>query len=818
LFADILLPLPLAGTFTYQIPLLLQSQLAEGVRVLVPFGKRKLITGVVKRTHEQAPAHYEPKEILDVLDSSPSITAQQLRFFEWVAQYYSCSEGEVLQAALPSGLKLNSESFLELHPAFEDLESLSAQEMVLVTVLKDKTISFEEAAKVLKRSSAHPIVKSLLEKKAIIVYEQVKEKYKHKTEKRVRLVEAIIASSALQVWFEKLEKTPKQLDVLLTYLRLVPVLNKPEMNALGVDKKTLLGESLSESSLKTLIKQGLMEEYNFVTDRLNFDFTSAEAPDLSAVQQQALDTILSLQKEKKTVLLQGVTGSGKTEVYINLIKKELEQGRQALLLVPEIALTTQLMNRLAKFFGKEMGIYHSKFSDNERVEIWNNILNGKTKFIVGVRSSIFLPFTDLGLIIIDEEHESSYKQQDPAPRYNARDSALYLASMYDAFTILGSATPSLDSYYNAHLGKYGWVALTERYGDATLPAIQVIDMKREKKFKTEQLGFSSVLIREIQDTLKANKQVIIFQNRRGYAPVLECQDCAHVSQCPHCAVSLTVHAYKNELRCHYCGYSESIPSGCKVCGSIHLSTQGTGTEKIEEDLKQLFPETNVIRMDQDTTRSKNGFQRIITSFQNKEAGILVGTQMVTKGLDFEDVELVGIYHADRMWSFPDFRSVERSFQTLVQVSGRAGRKSQQGKVFIQTYDVKHPLFKWTTANDYIGFANTELQERRLLHYPPFTRLIKLVVKGQDKSLTLKAAKLLAGELRKQLKGAAVLGPEPPAVDKIRNYYIQDILIKLDRNNREISLNKQLMVSKAKDLTSSKEFKTIYITIDVDPLL
>lgn len=818
MFAEILLPLPLPGTFTYQIPLFLQDQVIEGVRVLVPFGKRKLITGVVKHTHEHAPSHYEPKEILDVLDLSPSITSRQLRFFEWVAQYYSCNEGEVLQAALPSGLKLNSESFLELHPEFEDFESLSAQEMVLATVLKDKTISFEEAAKVLKRSSAHPVVKSLLEKKAIILYEQVKEKYKHKTEKRVRLINTVIVENQLQAWFEKLEKTPKQLEVLLAFLRLVPVLNKPELNTLGIDKKTLLGESISESSLKTLIKQGLMEEYNFVTDRLNFDFTHAEAPDLSEPQQKALDKIFTLQEDKKTVLLQGVTGSGKTEIYINLIKKELEQGRQALLLVPEIALTTQLMNRLAKFFGKEMGIYHSKFSDNERVEIWNNILNEKTKFIVGVRSSIFLPFTDLGLIIVDEEHESSYKQQDPAPRYNARDSALYLASMYNAFTILGSATPSLDSYYNAHLGKYGWVELLERYGDATLPAVQVIDMKREKKFKTEQLGFSSVLIKEIQDTLKANKQVIIFQNRRGYAPVLECQDCAHVSQCPHCAVSLTVHAYKHELRCHYCGYSESIPPGCKVCGSTHLSTQGTGTEKIEEDLKQLFPETNVIRMDQDTTRSKNGFQRIITAFQNKEAGIMVGTQMVTKGLDFEDVELVGIYHADRMWNFPDFRSVERSFQTLVQVSGRAGRKSQQGKVLIQTYDVKHPLFKWTNTNDYNGFASEELHDRQMLHYPPFTRLIKLVVKGQDKSLTLKASKLLAGELRQQLKDANVLGPEAPAIDRIRNYYIQDILIKLERNNREVPLNKQIIALKAKDITSSKEFRNIYITIDVDPLL
>ncbi|MDB5272755.1 MAG: primosomal protein [Chitinophagaceae bacterium] len=798
--------------------MLLQEQVTEGVRVLVPFGKRKLITGVVKKLHDQSPAHYEPKEIIDVLDHSPSLTAKQLHFFEWMSQYYLCNEGEVLQAALPSGLKLNSESFLELHPVFEDFEQLSAQELVLVTVLKDKTISFEEAAKVLKRSSAHPVVKSLLEKKAIILYEQVKEKYKHKTEKRIRLVGSVVAEQALQAWFEKLEKTPKQLDLLLAYLRLIPVLNQPELNATGIDKKTLLGEQLSESSLKTLIKQGLMEEYHSVTSRLQFDFSQAEAPDLSAVQQQSLDKIIALQETKPTVLLQGVTGSGKTEIYIHLIKKELEKGKQALLLVPEIALTTQLMNRLAKFFGQEMGIYHSKFSDNERVEIWNNVLNGKTRFIVGVRSSIFLPFSDLGLLIIDEEHESSYKQQDPAPRYNARDSALYVASMFNAFTLLGSATPSLESYYNAQGEKYGWVELTERYGEATLPEVQVIDMKREKKFKTEQLGFSSVLIKQIQDTLKADKQVIIFQNRRGYAPVLECQDCAHVSQCPHCSVSLTVHSYKHELRCHYCGHSESIPPGCKVCGSTHLSTQGTGTEKIEEDLKQLFPETNVIRMDQDTTRSKNGFQRIITSFQNKEAGIMVGTQMVTKGLDFEDVELVGIYHADRMWNFPDFRSVERSFQTLVQVSGRAGRKSQQGKVFIQTYDVKHPLFKWTNQNDYNGFAQEELNDRHLLHYPPFTRLIKLAVKGQDKSLTLKAAKILASELRKRLQGATVLGPEAPAVDKIRNYYIQDILIKLERNNRNVLSNKQLVALSAKDITSSKEFRNIYIVLDVDPLL
>ncbi|HSZ71687.1 MAG TPA: primosomal protein N', partial [Cytophagaceae bacterium] len=814
----VLLPLPLPGTFTYQIPLLLKEQVSQGVRVLVPFGKRKLITGVVKGTHDTTPTHYEPKEIIDVLDHAPSITINQLRFFEWVAHYYMCSEGEVLQAALPSGLKLNSESFLELHPEFDAFESLSSQELLLMTVLKDKTISFEEAAKVLKRSSAHPVVKSLLEKKAITLYEQVKEKYKVKTEKRIRLVNAVVAESQLQSWFEKLEKTPKQLEVLLAYLRLVPVLTKPQLNATGLDKKTLLGENISESSLKTLIKQGLMEEYHFITERLHFNFSSSEAPDLSPAQEACLEKITLLQEEKNTVLLQGVTGSGKTEIYINLIKKELDKGKQALLLVPEIALTTQLMNRLAKFFGQEMGIYHSKFSDNERVEIWNNILNGKTKFIVGVRSSIFLPFSDLGLVIVDEEHESSYKQQDPAPRYNARDSALYLASTYNAFTVLGSATPSMDSYYNAQTGKYGWVELTERYGDATLPQVQVIDMKRENKFKTAQLGFSSVLVKEIQATLKAGKQIIIFQNRRGYAPVLECQDCAHVSQCPHCSVSLTVHSYKNELRCHYCGHSESIPPGCKVCGSTHLSTQGTGTEKIEEDLKQLFPETSVIRMDQDTTKSKNGFQRIINSFQNKEAGIMVGTQMVTKGLDFEDVELVGIYHADRMWNFPDFRSVERSFQTLVQVSGRAGRKSQQGKVMIQTYDVKHPLFKWTSQNDYNGFALEELNDRQLLHYPPFTRLIKLAVKSQDKSLTIKASQSLAKELRKHLKGATILGPEAPAVDKIRNYYIQDILIKLERNSSTVVQNKQLIAQHAKNLNSSKEFRNIYIVTDVDPLL
>lgn len=819
MFAEILLPLPLHGTFTYSIPFTLQESIGEGLRVLVPFGKRKLITGVVKSIHEQAPTHYEPKEILDVLDQTRSITESQLNLFQWMANYYMCAEGDVLQAALPSGLKLNSESFLELHPAYEEEQHILSQlELQLIAILKEKNVSFSEAAKLLNRSSAHPVVKSLLDKKIVLLYEEVKEKYKPKTEKRVRLKATAISEEALKPWFDKLEKTPKQLDVLLAYLRLVPVLNKPEKNAEGIDKKTLLGESISESSLKTLVKQNLFEEYQFITDRLPFEFNATAMPTLSAPQQKAFDLIEQQRETFKTVLLHGVTGSGKTELYVNLIKQELAKGKQTLLLVPEIALTTQLMSRLAFFFGEEMGIYHSKFSDNERVEIWNKILHGKLKFIVGVRSSVFLPFSDLGLVIVDEEHESSYKQQDPAPRYNARDSALYMASMHNAFTLLGSATPSLESYYHAQTSKYGYVELTERYGEAILPAIEVVDMKRERKFKTEQLGFSSVLIKAIEETLRNKKQVIIFQNRRGYAPVLECQDCAHVAQCPHCSVSLTVHSFKNELRCHYCGYSESVPPGCKVCGSTYLSALGTGTEKIEEDLKQLFPSTNIIRMDQDTTRSKNGFQRIISSFQNNEASIMVGTQMVTKGLDFDNVELVGIYHADRMWNFPDFRSVERSFQTLVQVSGRAGRKSTQGKVCIQTFDKNHPLFKWVNTSNFKDFANHELQEREHLNYPPFVRLIKIAVKGQDKPLTIKAAKELATNLRKKLPLALTLGPEAPAIDKIRNYYIQHILIKLDKMNVSIPKSKLAISSLAKEISASKEYKNIYLVIDVDPLV
>lgn len=818
MFAEILLPLPLNGTFTYSIPESLQESMGEGFRVLVPFGKRKLVTGVVKSMHETPPLHYEPKEILDVLDQTRSITNSQLQLFQWIANYYMCAEGEVLQAALPSGLKLNSESFLEIHPLYEEgVHILSASETQLIAILQEKSVSFSDAAKLLNRSSAHPIVKSLLDKKIILLYEQVKEKFKPKTEKRIRLKATAVNEAELKYWFEKLEKTPKQLDVLLAYLRLVPVLNFPDKNKEGVDKKNLVKESISDSSLKTLLKQGLFEEFNLIADRIIFDFNASVTPSLSKPQQKVLEEIYTLKEKHKTVLLHGVTGSGKTEVYVNLIKEELLTGKQVLLLVPEIALTTQLMSRLAMFFGEEMGIYHSKFSDNERVEIWNKIISGKLKFIVGVRSAVFLPFTDLGLVIVDEEHESSYKQQDPAPRYNARDCALYLANMHQAFTLLGSATPSLESYFNAIKHKYGYAEITQRYGASILPTVEVIDMKREKKFKTEQLGFSSVLLKEIQETLDNNKQVIIFQNRRGYAPVLECQDCAHVAQCPHCSVSLTVHSFKNELRCHYCGYSETIPPGCKVCGSTALSALGTGTEKIEEDLKVLFPNTNIIRMDQDTTRNKNGFQRIISAFQNNEASIMVGTQMVTKGLDFDNVELVGIYHADRMWNFPDFRSVEKSFQTLVQVSGRAGRKSKQGKVSVQTFDKNHPLFKWTSDANFKDFAAHELIERENLNYPPYVRLIKVSVKGQDKMLTLKAAQKLAGDLRGNMVNSLVLGPEAPAVDKIRNYYIQHILIKLDRRMASMAQNKQIIAMQSKGITTSKEYKNIYLVIDVDPL-
>ncbi|MGB3619669.1 MAG: primosomal protein N', partial [Catalinimonas sp.] len=689
LFADVILPLPLPQTFTYRVPLELNDLILPGARVVVQFGRRKILTAVVARLHQTAPARYQAKSVLELLDEEPIINDHQLRFFQWIADYYVCAIGEVTNAALPSGLKISSRSRIQLNPDWDRTgwDALNEKERRLIDLLGEaESMTYDEAADALDVKNIYHLLKRLTALRAVILFEELKEKYQPKVHKKVRLAPALLADeSALPRLFADLERQPKQLGVLFAYLQAVPVQRNPAYNERGLERKVLCEtEGVSASSLKTLTKRGVFEEFELVVSRFR-----ASAPDqahatLSELQTQARDALLAGLAERGVAVLHGITGSGKTEVYIDLIRQALAGGSQVLFMLPEIALTTQIVARLQRVFGREMGIYHSKFSDNERVEVWRTVAAGGVSFIVGVRSSVFLPFSNLGLIIVDEEHEPSYKQFDPAPRYHARDCALVLARQHGAKVVLGSATPAIETYHQTRAGRWALVEMLKRYGDAQLPEIVLADVARERKQKTITHGFTAQLMESIQQHLAQREQVILFQNRRGYAPWIQCHECDHVPHCRQCDVSLTYHLAGNELRCHYCGYREETPRICPVCESTQLRTMGAGTERIEDDLKLILPEARVQRMDLDTTRAKNAYQRIIGEFEARNIDVLVGTQMVSKGLDFDHVGLVGVFDADRMMFFPDFRAHERTFQMITQVSGRAGRRGKRGYVIIQT--------------------------------------------------------------------------------------------------------------------------------------
>jgi primosomal protein N' (replication factor Y) len=821
LFAEVLLPVPIPRTFTYRVPANLNEYVKTGQRAIVQFGDRKILTGLIVRIHDQPPKEYEAKYILELLDDFPSVNEVQLKFFEWMAGYYMCTLGEVMNAALPAGLKLSSESMVQLHPAFSLEESdlaFSEKEIILIKRLQHETLSYSEIAKFLGVKYIYSILKSLNGKNAIVLFEEVKEKYKPKTEKRIRLTSPFNSDRALEELFKTLSSKPKQEGVLLKYLQEVPVLHDPEKNKTGISKKELLTEELSESSLQTLVKNQVLEEFEIVVPRFEIDHRH-EVPVilLSEEQERAQAEIFKSFEHHDITLLHGITGSGKTEIYINLIKKAMESESQVLYLLPEIALTTQIVHRLKKVFGATMGVYHSKFSDNERVEVWNGVLNGKLKFVVGVRSSIFLPFDNLGLIIVDEEHDGSYKQQEPAPRYHARDASLVMGQLHHAKILLGSATPSVETYYHAEQNKYGLVKLDKRFGDAQLPQIVLSDMGEERKRKTVKGEFSGLLLRSIEETLNKKEQVIIFQNRRGYSPMVNCEDCGWVPKCVNCAVSLTYHQFRHSLVCHYCGYKEALPSRCPVCTSARIVTVGYGTEKLEEELKFYFPESQVQRMDFDTTRSKSGYETIIDQFEKGETDILVGTQMVTKGLDFDRVSLVGVFNADRMMHFPDFRSYERAYQLITQVSGRAGRRDKPGKVIIQTSNPDHSVLNHILNYRYQEFYSMQVTDRKHHGYPPFTRLIELTVKHIDKKICRDAASQLADGLRQDLSGVRVLGPGEPMISKIRNQFLMSILIKIPRDRGELARSKVLIQKKIDAVLKEKTFRSTRIIADIDPV-
>ncbi|MBX2894435.1 MAG: primosomal protein N' [Cyclobacteriaceae bacterium] len=821
LFAEVALPVPIDKLFTYRVPAAIADRVKRGQRVIVPFGQKKILTGIIATLHTKPPKEYEAKPILELLDETEIIYDHQFSLYEWIAQYYMCTLGEVLQAALPSGLKLSSESMIQLRPDFVLENSsfdFSEKERLLLDRLKAEVLSYTEAAKLLEARSIYHILKSLSSKEAIILFEEVKEKYKPKTERRIRLHKNYADKKALETLFEKLAAKPKQEAVVLHYLQHVPVFNNQKLNEQGLRKLLLLKSDVSESSINTLVKQKILEEFEVIVPRFGFPDSHHLPPVmLNEAQEAARNQILAAFQNQEVVLLHGVTGSGKTEIYIDLVRKALEGGSQALLLLPEIAITTQIVLRLKKMFGSEMGVYHSRFSDNERVEVWNGVLTGKFRFVVGVRSAVFLPFDNLGLIIVDEEHDASYKQQDPAPRYQARDVAQVIARQHHAKVVLGSATPSLESYYHALQGRYGYVQLTQRFGNAQLPAIVFADVTQERKSKTIKGDFTATLIRSINATLEKSEQVILFQNRRGYSPLVQCEDCQWVPKCINCAVSLTYHQYRHALVCHYCGYREDLPTQCPTCSSKRILTLGYGTEKLEEELKFHFPNAQVQRMDLDTTRSRSGYETIIEAFEKGETQILVGTQMVTKGLDFDRVSLVGVFDTDRMIHFPDFRSYERAFQLIMQVSGRAGRRETTGTVILQTANPKHELFRYIATNNVTGFLNDQLHDRQTHLYPPFTRLIDITLKHTDKKVVTAAATQLVNVLRKELPATKIMGPGEPMISKIRNEFLMLVLLKIKRDQGKLPEVKQIILQTAARLQQVKEYRSVKVVFDVDPV-
>ena len=820
LYAEVLLPVPIPKCFTYKVPDFVADDIQTGFRVIVEFG-RKILTGIIWDIHKESPESYDPKFLLDVIDKKAIIASKSKDLFDWMAKYYMCTPGEVMNAGVPTGLKLSSESKIQLHPDFTLDQSeigFSDKELLLIKSLEfDKSLTYPEAAGILSLKNIYHVLKSLINKEVVIIYEEIKERYKPKKEIRTQLNDVYLKDENLmEELFIQLEKRPKQLDLLMKYLQLVPVYEQPESNARGISKNVLFQHDLSRSSYKTLIKNEILNEFEVIIPRFALEDRPISQIELSDLQNETKIEIKKSFEGRETVLFHGITGSGKTEIYIQLIKEQLNAGNQVLYLLPEIALTTQIVERLLKIFGRNMGVYHSKYSDNERVEVWKGVLEGQINFVVGVRSSVFLPFDNLGLIIVDEEHETSYKQLDPAPRYHARDVALFLGRLHKTKTLLGSATPSLESYYLSQTGKYNYVRLDKRYGTSVLPEIKLVNTRQERKNKTLTGHFTSALINELKETLDAGKQALLFQNRRGYSPFVICQNCGWIPQCEQCAVSLTYHMYNDELRCHYCGYKTYIPTTCKACSSSQINTVGFGTEKIEEDMKLIIPEARVKRMDLDTTRSRYSYQKIINSFDRGDMDILIGTQMITKGLDFGNVLMVGIMDADQILNFPDFRSVEKAYQMMSQVSGRAGRREQKGLVLIQTSNPEHPVFEKVINNDYEGMAERELTERKQFNYPPFSRIIEIIIKHKEKDKSFQLARMLTMEIKKNLPPGMVLGPEEPLISKIRNEYLQHIIIKVERDKINLSFLKEFLNNTAITIRSKKEFRGGKIVFNVDP--
>lgn len=812
-FVEVILPLSLSKTFTYRVSEAEYSYIKKGMRIAVPFGKSKIYTALAIELHQNEPALYEAKEIHQILDETPIVTEIQIAHWQWIASYYMCAIGDVYRGAMPSAFLLETETVIsQAKDVFIDEATLSDEEFLIFDALQHQSsLKVHDIISILGKKTVFPVLQKMIDKNILTLEEEVVELYTPKLIRYVRLRPEFDSNEVLSELLDKLKSAKKQKDIVLSFFQLKAVDKKP------ISVKQLVEKSGTSSSvIKALVEKGIFEEYHIQEDRVSFDKNLREKNlQLSVAQQNAFDGITSAFIEKEVCLLHGVTSSGKTEIYIKLIEDYIKEGKQVLFLLPEIALTTQLVGRLTSFFGNQVAVFHSKYTNNERVEVWKQVLDNspKAKIVIGARSALFLPFHDLGLVIIDEEHEQTFKQHDPAPRYHARDSAIVLAHSFTAKVLLGSATPSLETYFNAVNNKFGLVEITERYGNVMMPEIELVDLK-DKYFRKRMKGHSSdTLLEQMAEALALGEQIILFQNRRGYSPVLECITCGHVPECPQCDVSLTYHKNKNQLRCHYCGYSMAKPTNCHNCSSVDLTTKGFGTEQIEMEIKELFPEKKVGRMDQDTTRGKYGYEKIIDSFKNREIDILVGTQMLAKGLDFDNVSLVGIMNADNMLYHPDFRAFERSFQMMTQVSGRAGRSEKRGKVIIQTYNPNHNTIQQVTNNDYMGMYKEQLYDRHIFKYPPYYRLIKITLKHRDFD-KLKEGSVWLYQVMSQNLDIPVLGPEEPVISRIRNEYIRTILIKIPQN-KPLGGTKKTIQKILHSFEAVPQYRPIKVAVNVD---
>ncbi len=816
-YAEVILPLAVQGTFTYLVPEEMQCDISRGSRVYVPFGPRKLYTGIVADLHTNTPK-FKVKPIASLLDGTSILRHPQLKFWQWIADYYLCTLGEVYRAAVPTGLKVESETNLSLNKAI-DLEEIGqtltpAETELLNEVIVADHVRMSDLDRERSHATTARYVSRMLQKGIIVADEKATSSYKAKTIAIVSACNDVKNHEWLHQAFDAVTTATKQERLLISFLELIKNQAVPEITR----EELLTKAKVSPGILKAICDKGILKVEKRKINR--FDAKPGnkpvELPPLSPLQREALRQIDEQWREKNVVLLRGITGSGKTEIYCHAILSALEAGHQVLYLVPEISLTTQLTDRLRKVFGNRLLVYHSKFSDSERVDIWRKLLHSHEPMVIlGVRSSVFLPFAKIGLVVVDEEHEASYKQYDPAPRYNARDAAIMLAHLHGAKTLLGSATPAIDTYYKAQTGKFGLVELLERYQGAQLPDVMVVDMLDSRKRRLTDGLLANPVAENLRHTIKRGRQAIMFQNRRGFAPLIQCTQCGWQPKCQYCDVSMVYHKSIDVMSCHYCGYQMHLPRLCPACGQNSVRIGGYGTERIAEHLHSHFPEARVSRMDLDTTRNKDAYQEIIEDFAGHNTDILIGTQMVSKGLDFANVSMVGVVNADSLLHFPDFRANERAFNMLVQVAGRAGRRNEQGQVFIQTSDAANPLLKFISSQDYSGYYEYELEQRRRFGYPPFTKIIMLYVKHREEAEAARLATRYAGELQKVF-GTRVLGPAKPSVARISNYYIQTIMLKIEAVASMIKVKKLLFEIYSR-MAADRSFRNAQVYYDVDPV-